>query len=154
MKTALLFAFLVSLAAAPLAHGQIKATSTFRPDGTTASTVTDPEQGTSIETITDKNNKVLQKTTFLLDEKSNAIGAIRYNAAGVVRYKETYQHDLDGRIVEMKFTDANGQSLGRRVFNYSGNKLLGIDDYDAQGVLMAKPKPASSSAARPDKKKK
>lgn len=157
MKTAPLLLALSLLATLPaLAQGDnfgaIKATTKFRPDGTKASTVVDTEQRTAVETITDGRDKVLRKTTFLLDERNLAIGAIHYDAVGTIRYKETYQRDTVGHVVETKFSGADGRSLGRRVFNFNGEKVTGVEDYDATGNLI--PAKAPTTAARPDKKKK
>ena len=142
MKSAPLLCLLFSLAAASLARGQsesyapIKATTKYLDGGFRSSTVVDAEARTAIETLINKKNEVVQKTTFLLDEKNLALGAIHYDAKGNVRYKETFARDLAGHVVEARFSGPDGQSLGRRVFNYNGDKPAGGVDYDANGQVI------------------
>lgn len=158
MKTALLVSLsLLAASAATFAQGEapgtIKATTKIRPDGTTATTVVNPETQTAEETITDSKNKVLRKTTFLLDERNFAIGAVHYDGKGNVRYKESFSRDMANNVVEARFSTGDGKPLGRRIFVYNGDKVMRVEDYDAQGNLMTPPKPAPTSRGRPDKKR-
>jgi hypothetical protein len=159
VKISPLLLALASLAVSTSAFAQgsdsIKATTKLRGDGSKVNTVIDPEQHTSVETVLDAKDRVIRKTTYLLDEKNLAMGAIHYDANGKMRYQEAYQRDSAGQLVEMRFTSPEGKYLGRRVYTLVG-KTLQADDYDAQGALIPTKKPAttSTSAARPDKKKK
>jgi hypothetical protein len=156
MKSAPLFCLLFSLALAASARAQgeqfatIKATTKYLEGGMKSSTVVDPEARTAVETLTNSKDQVLKKTTFLLDERNFAIGAIHYDGKGNIRYKETFARDLAGNVVEAKFTSADGQPLGRRVFNFNGNKLVGGVDYDANGNVIA---PKTTTTTRAVKKK-
>jgi hypothetical protein len=154
MKSAPLLCLLCSLAVAPLARGQsassatIKATTKYLDGGWKSSTVVDAEARTAIETLTNSKDQVMQKTTFLLDEKNLALGAIHYDGKGNVRYKETFARDLAGHVVEAKFTSADGRPLGRRVFNFNGDKFVGGVDYDANDQVIT----PRVSTTRPVKK--
>jgi hypothetical protein len=157
VKPAPLFLLLLSLAVAPCSFGQgestamIKARTKFLEGGMKSSTIVDPEQRTAVETLTDAKDRVLKKTTFMLDERNLAFAAIHYDGKGNIRYKETYQRDGAGNVVETKFTGADDKPLGRRVFNFHGNSVASIDDYDAQGKLM--PKQTKIGPGKPDKKR-
>ncbi len=157
MKAAISVSLGLLLATAPAlfaqgdAPGTIKATTKIRPDGTNATTVVNPDTQTAEETITDSKNKVLKKTTFLLDERNFAIGAVHYDGKGVVRYKESFSRDPMNHVIESRFSSGDGQALGRRVFVYNGDKVTRFDDYDALGNLIVPQKPASPG--RPDKKR-
>ncbi len=150
------FALLFGLAFAPLARAQltrgdaIKATTTVHPDGTRSTLVVNPEAQSAEETFYTASNQVLQKIVYPLDGQNQPIGAITYNAKGVVVAKSSYQRDTFGRISEETITTATGQFLRRRVYSYSTqNKISRVDEYDANGVLIAAPR-----AGGPDKKKK
>lgn len=130
--------------------GAIRATTKLRPDGTSATTVVDPEARTAEETVRDTKERVLKKTTHLLDENNCSLAAVHYDAKGNIRYKESFQRDGASRVIESKFTSADGKELGRRVFHYNGDKLARMEDYDAAGNLIV---PKAASVSRPDKKK-
>ena len=149
-------AFLLSFAilAAPIfpalgqgeAAGVIKATTKLWEDGSKSTTIVDPDQRTAEETVTNAKGTVLRKTTYLLDERNLALGAIHYDQKGSVHYKETYTRDASDHVVEAAYTGADGRALGKRIFVYRGDKLTAVEDYDAQGNRIA-----PAQAARPDK---
>lgn len=154
MKT---FALLLLLAAAPLASAQftkgdaIKATTTVHSDGTRSTLLVNPEIQSAEETFYDVGGKVTGKIVYPLDPQNQPIGAITYNAKGVVIAKSSYKRDASGRIGEETITSAAGQFLRRRIYSYSTqNKISRVDEYDANGVLIAPP----PRAAVADKKKK
>jgi hypothetical protein len=89
-----------SIAAAQETYGTIHITTRLRPDGTRATTKVDPDEHTAIETITDGANKVLSKTTYLLDENGVSLSAIFADAKGKAIYKATYSRDSAGRVSE------------------------------------------------------
>ena len=138
MKTPVL---IFALAFLPLvsarAQGTIKATTRMRPDGTTATTVINPDTRTSEETIADAGGKVLSKTVYFLNEQNFARGATHLDAQGKVRYKESYKFDYSGRITESTLFSATNQPLGRRMFVYGAKNAVRIEDYDAQGNLVS-----------------
>ncbi len=159
MKT---LAFILFLAAASLTHAQftkgdaIKATTTVHPDGTRSTLLVNPESESAEETFFDSAGKVTRKVVYPLDAQNQPIGAINYNAKGAVIAKSSYQRDAYGRISEETITSAAGQFLRRRVYSYSTqNKISRIDEYDANGVLIAPPpRAAATGPGIPDKKKK
>lgn len=135
------------------ADGNIKATMTLHPDGTRTSTVVDPMQGTAEEKTEDSSGKMIRKVTYLLDDRSQPMAAITYNAKGVEMYRSAYKRDASGRIDEENVTAPTGQLLRRRVYTYGGNnKIVNVDEFDGQGRLIPKP-PKSTGPGRPDKKK-
>jgi len=147
---------LLLLALAPLAHAQlskgnaIKATTTVHSDGTRSTLLVNPEVQSAEETFFDSGGKITQKIVYPLDTQNQPIGAINYNAKGAVVAKSSYKRDASGRIGEETITSAAGQFLRRRVYSYTGqNKILRVDEYDANGVLINPPRPGV-----PDKKKK
>ncbi len=138
MKTpALIFALAFLPLVSARAQGTIKATTRMRPDGTTSTTVINPDTRTSEETIADDKGKVLSKTVYFLNEQNFARGATHLDALGKVRYKESYKFDYSGRITESTLFSATNQPLGRRVFVYEGKLQARIEDYDAQGNLVS-----------------
>ena len=138
MKTpALLFALAFLPLVSARAQGTIKATTRMRPDGTTATTVINPDTRTSEETIAEAGGKVLSKTIYFLNEQNFAKGATHLDAQGKVRYKESFKFDYTGRITESTLFSATNQPLGRRVFVYEGKTQARIEDYDAQGNLVS-----------------
>ena len=146
------------LAIAPLARAQltkgdaIKATTTVHPDGTKSTLVVNPEAQSAEEMFYDIGGKVTQKIVYPLDPQNQPIGAITYNAKGTVIAKSSYQRDAAGRIGEETITSAAGQFLRRRVYSYSTqNKISRVDEYDANGVLIA---PAPTAAVAGKKKRK
>jgi hypothetical protein len=143
--SALLFALFCAMvtAAAQETYGTIRATTRLRPDGTTSTTVMDPEKGTAEETISDSNGKALRKTTYILGERNISVGAIFADAKGKEIYKASYKRDGLGRIVETVFNSPDDRYLGKRIFVYgSGETVTRVEDYDAQGQLIAKPQAA------------
>lgn len=137
----------------PAAFGQgaIKATTTVHGDGTRTETVTDPEKRTTEETVKTSQDKVLRRTTYMLDERNQPVGAIAYDAKGTVLYRASYKRDGMNRIDEETVSNAAGQMIRRRVYQYGANsKVARVDEYDAAGNLLV---PQRKSAARPDKKK-
>lgn len=155
MKT---FTLAVCLFAAPLAHAQftkgdaIKATTTVNEDGTRKTLVVNPEEQSAEETYFDGAGKVTQRIVYPLDAHNQPMGAITYNAKGQIVAKSSYKRDESGRIGEETITNAAGQFLRRRIYSYATtNKISRIDEYDANGNLIAPPKPPR--AAVPDKKK-
>ena len=113
----------------------------------------EPVAQSAEETFYDIGGKVTQKIVYPLDPQNQPIGAITYTAKGAVIAKSSYQRDASGRIGEETITSAAGQFLRRRVYSYSTqNKISRVDEYDANGVLIAPPVPPKAAVA--DKKKK
>ena len=153
MKTPVLIFALAFLPLVPArAQGTIKATTRMRPDGTTATTVVNPDTRTSEETIADQGGKVLSKTIFYLNEQNFAKGATHLDGQGRVRYKETYKFDYAGKITESTLFGAKNEPLGRRVFVYEGkSQPTRVDDYDANGNLVSGGrKPGTTRGAAPE----
>ncbi len=145
------FAVLVAAvsASAQESYGTIKATTKLRADGSTCTTIVDPEKRTAEETITDTKGKVQRKTTFLLGDRDLAIGAIFADAKGNVIYKASYQRDAYGHVIESSFTGPEGQYLGKRLFFFgTGDTVTRIEDYDAKGQLIARPQAAGNSPTK------
>jgi len=132
-------------AGAQESYGTIKATTKLRPDGTTSTTIVDPDKRTAEETITDGRGKPIRKTTYILGERDLAVGAIFADAKGNVIYKASYQRDAYGHVVESAFTAPDGRYLGKRVFVFgAGDKVTSVQDYDANGQIIARPQAAGS----------
>ena len=153
MKRVLLaLALLTALFAASPARAQtegVHETMTIHPDGTRTITIVDPEKPTSDETLQDSKGKTLRKTTYLLDDRRQALGSITYDPKGTILYRTSFRRDPTGRIDEEAISSATGQPLRRRVYTYgAGNKVTNIQEYDANGNLLT-----SAKAARPDKKR-
>lgn len=154
MKT--LFILLVTLLlAAPFGvaqeFGTIKATTKLRGDGSTSTTILDPEKKTAEETITTTGGKVQRKILYYMDERNNAYGAVFYDGAGNILYKAGYKRDERGRVTESSFTSKDGRYLGKRLFYYtSGDQASIVEDYDAAGKLIPAKRPGPGI---PDKKK-
>jgi hypothetical protein len=147
------------LLAAPLAcaeeYGAIKATTKLRGDGSTSTTILDPEKKTAEETITLPGGKVQRKVTYFMDDRNFAYGAIFYDGAGNIIYKAGYKRDERGRVTESSFTSKDGRYLGKRVFQYtSGDQASLVEDYDAAGKLIPANVPKPVGPGIPDKKKK
>jgi hypothetical protein len=132
-------------------YGTIHATTRVRPDGSSSTTVVDPDKHTAEETIRDgsKPPKVLKQTTYLLGENDIATAAIFKDPKGAVLYKATYTRDGAGHVTEASFTAADGRYLGKRVFVYgAGDTATQVIDYDANGQQIAQAQPVA-----PKKKK-
>ncbi len=147
----LFFALASLLLAAPWAaaqnetYGTIKATTKLRPDGSTSTTITDPDKHTAEETITNSAGKVLQKTTYILGDRDFADSAIFYNAKGQVVYKANYKRDDMGRVLESAFSSPDDRYLGKRVFVYGADgNASQVIDYDANGQVMTQSQPTKS----------
>jgi len=159
MKTrALIFALALLPLAAASGQGVLRATTRVLPDGSTLTTVTNPDTQTREETIAEagaggKAGKVLSKTIYFLNEQNFAKGATHLDGKGAVRYKETYLFDYSGRIMESKLFSADNRPLGRRVFIYDGKvqSQARIEDYDANGNLItAATRPATVRSSQPE----
>jgi hypothetical protein len=150
--------FLCSLLlAAHCSHAQggapIKATATMHPDGTRSTTVTDPEKRTTEETLLDASGKTIRRIVYPLDDRNQPRGAIVHDAKGKIVYKSKYLRDSADRIQEETIMSETGETIRRRVYTYgANNKVSGVDEYDANGVLI--PRAVKPSPGRPDKKKK
>lgn len=153
MKTPILFSalFLVTaLASAQESYGTIRSTTKLRPDGSSVTTVKDPEKQTSVETVSNSAGKVLRKTTYLLGVQDRYVGAIFSDAADKVIYKASYEYDASGRMTVSTFTSPDDRYLGKRLFIYGTGDAARIEDYDAKNQLIAKPE----AAGKPDTSKK
>lgn len=147
LLTALLFGAIS--AGAQESYGTIKATTKLRADGSTSTTILDPEKRTAEETLTDAKGKVTRKTTYILGERDLAIGAIFADAKGNVIYKVSYQRDALGRVIESSFSGPDGRYLGKRIFAFGvGDTVMRMDDYDANGVLIARPQPVTGKTSK------
>ena len=144
-KPALLFALAFLPLVSARAQGTIKATMRMRPDGTTATTVINPDTRTSEETIAQPDGKILSKTVYFLNGQNFAMGATHLDGKGQVRYKESYKFDYSGRITESTLFGAKNEPLGRRVFVYEGKTKARIEDYDVNGNLVSAGKKAGTT---------
>jgi hypothetical protein len=118
-------------------YGTIRVTVKRLPDGGQMTTKTDPEKHTTEEVTTDAGNKVLKKTTYLLDEGNLPTEAIFCDAKGNILYKTAYQRDTWGHVTEARFLAADDTYLGKRVFVYGANgQPTQVTDYDANGQMV------------------
>jgi hypothetical protein len=132
--------FAAACASAQETYGTIRATTKLRPDGSTSSTIIDPDKRTAEETVTNAAGKPIRKTTYLLGDRDVSIGAIFSDGAGKVIYKATYQRDAAGRVVESSFSSPDDRYLGKRIFVYGArDAVTRVEDYDAKGQLIARP---------------
>jgi hypothetical protein len=141
MKTPhlLLLPPLLAAAHAQDSGGHIRATTRILVDGTQVTLVTDPSKRIATETHSTTGGKVLKKILFTLDEIGATTGAIHYDAAGKIRYKEAYKRNGAGQIAATYLYSASDRLLGHRTFIYDhqGNPTQ-IDDFDAKGNLIRK----------------
>lgn len=152
MKIPALLLSLVCVAASASAqesYGTVRSTTKLRPDGSKSTTTVDPEKRTAEETVIDSKGKVAQKITYLLGDGDIAIGAIFYDLKGNVKYKASYKRDGQGRVIESSFSSPDDQYLGKRRFIYGSGDAARVEDYDAKGVLIARPQTAARPAATP-----
>jgi hypothetical protein len=149
--SALLFALVCAgtFAHAQENYGTIRSTTKLRPDGSTSTTLLDPEKRAAEETITDAKGKILQKITYLLGDGDISIGAIFYDLKGNVKYKASYKRDAQNRVIESSFSSPDDQFLGKRKFIYGAGDSTRVEDYDAKGTLIARPQAAARPAATP-----
>ena len=148
---------LVLLSAVACCHAQdslgpIKATTKLLPDGTKVTTISNPDQHTWVEIKSDASGKVIRKTTTMLGEGDRAIGTIYANGNGQVIYKAGYKHDSAGRIVESVFTGPDGNYLGKRLFFFESSDKARVEDYDAKGVLIARPTAVTRDGVPPKRR--
>jgi hypothetical protein len=142
MKT--VFHLILPLLLLASAHGQdagghIRSTTRIMADGTQVALVTDPDKRTATETHSTHSGKVLKKILFTLDDIGATTGAIHFDAAGKIRYKEAYKRNGAGQIGATYFYSADDRLLGHRTFLYDqkGNPTQ-IDDFDSKGNLIRK----------------
>lgn len=157
LKALLILQSLAIATAAPLLaqDGAIKATTTMHPDGTQSDTIFDPEKRTAEETTRTSNGKVLRKITYLLDDQNQPLGSMTYDAKGALQARATYKRDGMGRIDEETISSPTGQLIRRRVYTYgANNKVVKLDEYDANGNKVEKRPTTNQSRGVPDKKKK
>ena len=129
-------------------YGTIRSTTKLRGDGSSSTTTVDPDARTATEVITDAKGKVQRKTTYLLGEKDMASGAIFSDAKGQVIYKASYKRDGYGRVVECAFAGPDDRYLGKRLFTFGvGDQVAKMEDYDANGQLIARPQAAAPGKA-------
>lgn len=137
--------------AAAHAQGTIKATTRMRPDGSSLTTVTNPDTRTREETIAEQNGKVRSKTVYTLNGENFATGATHFDAKGAVRYKEVYTFDYTGRITESKLYAADNRPLGKRVFIIGDKNQARVEDYDAAGNLITQAgRPTTGRSGQPE----
>ncbi len=129
----------VVCAQAQESFGTIKSTTKLLPDNSSVTMVKDPEKHTWEETTADSHGKVLRKTTYILDDRDLAVGAIFADGKGNILYKASYQQDGQGRTIEATFTSPDGRYLGKRRFIFESGTTARVEDYDANGVLIARP---------------
>ncbi len=152
MKISLLLVPLLlaaSFASAQETYGTIKVTTKLLEGGVKSTTILDPDKRTAEETLTDAAGKTLKKITYILGERDLAVGAIFADGKGNVIYKASYQRDALGHVVESSFTAPDDRYLGKRIFVFgAGDKVTQIQDYDANGQLIAPAAAASGKSAK------
>lgn len=136
-----------------LAQAPIKSTTKLRPDGTSVTHTIDPENRMEEQKTIDAGGKQIRRTVYPLDARGVATGATFFDANNKVRYKEVYTRDASDRITESQLFSADNRPLGKRLYQYDARGNATIQDYDASGVALARPAPASTSRGRPDKKR-
>ena len=129
-------------------YGTIKSTTKLHNDGSSSTTVVDPEKRTAEETLRDAKGKVVRTTTYILGEGDLAIGAVFSDPKGNVIYKASYQRDGMGRVIEASFTNPDGVYLGKRLFDFTGGPTARVEDYDAKGVLISRPIPVGKPVSK------
>jgi len=148
MKPLLPLLALLSLLGDALAQSSatVRAVVRHRPDGSESTVITDRDKGTAEEIITDSNRKVLKKTIYTLAPDGQYSGASYFDAAGALRYRESYTRDSLGRVAESKLFSPNGSPLGRRVYTYDAKGRAQVADYDAaeRPIVQTASTPASS----------
>jgi hypothetical protein len=116
------------------AYGTIRVTVKHVPGGGQLTTKTDPEKHTMEEVTSDANNKVLTKTTYLLDDANLPTEGIFCDGKGNILYKTAYTRDTWGHVTECRFLAADDTYLGKRVYVYGANgQPASITNYDANG---------------------
>ncbi len=128
--------------------GTIKSTTKLRPDNSSVTTVKDPEKHTWEETVADANGKVQRKTTYILGDRDQAVGAIFADGKGNILYKASYQQDGQGRTIEAAFTGPDGRYLGKRLFIFDSGTTARVEDYDARGTLISRPVPVGKPVGK------
>ena len=140
MKTSPFFCLILgALALSAPAQEAVKTVMRILPDGSTRTTVSNPDERTSEEIISEPNGKVIRKTVFTMNEQNIATGATHFDAKGAVRYKEAYTLDASGRLQESRLFSRDGRPLGRRVFTYDAKNQPRVEDFDARGNPVAAP---------------
>ncbi len=121
-----------------------KVTNREFPDGTGSSKEIDPDKHQSIEIFYDQSRKPTYKIVYKLDERLQPMSGIYYNAAGVVFQKSTYKIDGADRIIQEVVYDSKDNLVCTKNFIYGTRagqtKVIGIDTYDSNGVLIRAPK--------------
>ncbi len=142
MKTLLALLAIPALAFAGLPAKKVS-TRLF-PDGTGSTKEIDPEKRQSIETFINSSGKMTYKIVYQLDERLQPLSGIYYNAQNKVFQKSSYKVDGADRILQEVVYDAKDRLACTKNFIYgtrSGKSaLVGVDIYDANGVLMKSPK--------------
>ena len=143
------------IAAAPFAlaqndyqGGPVKATTHVYPDGSTSTTITDPDKRTAEDVVRDAGGKMIRRTVHPLNDQDFARGAIHYNAKNEVTYKEIYVFDASGRIIESKLFTKDNQPKGKLVFIYEGKSKARIEDYDEYGRLITPANPQQGGSKK------
>jgi len=131
-------------------------------DSTIKSKVVDDDARSVTETISDSHGKLQKKTVLFFgtndwyDKNNWSTGAVHYNTDNTIRYKETYQRDASGVMLQTWLYSKDDKILGHRVFHYDAKgKIERVDDYDANGNILVPvaPKATPVTPGRPDKKK-
>lgn len=134
------------LAAGTSCYGQggIKVTSVLHDDGSRTDTQTDFDSLTAEAKTYDINKKLIQRATYVVDEKGQPLEGIFYNGKGQIVNQVAYTRDALGRTKEQFDKSANGTLLRKLVYHYDPNgRVSGIDAYDAQGNLMKGSSPST-----------
>jgi len=133
--------------------GTIRSTTKLLPDNSRVTTIKDPEQHTWVEIHADSTGKVQRKTTYILGDHDQQIGAMFEDGKGNVLYKAAYKQDGQGRTVEASFTSPDGRYLGKRLFIFDRGDTARIEDYDASGVLISRPQAVTRPGATPPRRR-
>ena len=164
MKTFALLPALVAIAALscapaladpPRPKSGIKATTTLHPDGTRTDLIRDLDAATAESKTLDAAGKLLQRSTFKLDENGEPIEGIVYNAKGQASYKFVYNRNTSGLISEELDMSADGKLLRKLIYRYgSTGQIAGIDAFDAEGNPLKSASTGGSPGRKDVKKKK
>jgi hypothetical protein len=76
---------------------------------------------------------VKESDTVIYDQAGNEVERTIFDDYGFLAGKETHAH-LSGKRKESVLKDPKGQTLERRVYNYTGDKLIQIDTFEGGRV--------------------
>jgi YD repeat-containing protein len=127
-------------------NSAVRVTVSMNADGSRTVYNFNDAQHKATATTTDQDGKLREKIHYDMDDLGRFSSGTIFGRDGRLRFKSRYKYDNAGRLQEETQSTEDGTILHRIVYSYdSSGKRTGYSVFDANGKLLGRTSPSSSS---------